>query len=152
MLEEIAVGSGTPRGASWVLDTHLDAFCARLIALGYRDGTVRHKRSEVSSLTRWMAGDEHLIIGEFDERLIEAFIVARRRSGRTCRGFRLTLLGLLEHLRSAGAVLGTRASRTTAPSLGTSKTSFVAIFAAATSRGASSTSDAFGASTTSLCT
>ena len=48
--------------------------------------------------------DEHVGVVDLDERRVEAFIAARRRRGRTCRGFRQTVLLLLEQLRLADVV------------------------------------------------
>ena len=41
---------------------------------------------------------------DLDERRVDEFVDARRRRGRSCRGFRSTVLQLLEQLRAAGVV------------------------------------------------
>jgi site-specific recombinase XerD len=104
MLEDFfAVPAAAQRLRSCVLGSHLDTFCARLADLGYERPTIRHKLWIVSGLTRWMT-EKHLAVGDLDERRVGEFVDARRRRGRTCRGFRLTVLALLEQLRSVGVV------------------------------------------------
>ena len=101
MLEDLFVPSAAQRLRCGAVGTHLDAFCERLKGLGYRGPTIRHKVWVVTELTRWMA-DEHVAVAELDERHGDEFLNARRRRGHTCRGFRRTMLQLLEQLRSAG--------------------------------------------------
>jgi len=104
MLEDFfVVPAAAQRLRSCILGTYVDAFCGRLVDLGYRPKTIRHKLWIVTRLTRWMA-DGHVAVVDLDERRAEEFLDARRRRGRTCRGFHRTLLLLLEHLRSAGVV------------------------------------------------
>lgn len=81
-----------------------------------RRATIRHKLWVVGSLVRWMAGKQVGIV-DLSEQRVEEFLSARRRRGRTCRGFRRTVLLLLDRLRSsgvarlpAGAVRGALAS------------------------------------------
>ncbi len=88
---------------SCVLGDHLNQFCSVLIHLGYKPSTIRHKLWELSGLARWME-DELLAVVELDEQRVDDFLDLRRRSGRTCRGFRSTALLLIEQLRSAGVV------------------------------------------------
>jgi hypothetical protein len=102
MLEDFVVVPGAAqRLRSCSLGVHLDAFCARLSDLGYRRPTIRDKLGVVTDLARWMA-EEHLAVGDLDDWCVAAFLDAQRRRGRTCRGFRPTVLLLLEQLRSAG--------------------------------------------------
>src|SRR5258708_6835890 len=104
MLEDFfAVPAAAQRLRSCVLGSHLDTFCARLVELGYKRLTIRQKLWVVSGLTRWMT-KKHLGVGDLDERRVVEFVDARRRGGRTCRGFRLTVLALLQQLRSVGVV------------------------------------------------
>jgi hypothetical protein len=104
MLEDhFVVPAAAQRLRSCVLGVDLDAFCTRLVDLGYRRPTIRHKLWVVSDLTRWMV-DQRLGIVDLDERRTDEFVDARRRRGRNCRGFRPTVLLLLEQLRSAGVV------------------------------------------------
>ncbi len=104
MLEDhFAVPEAAQRLRSCVLGVHLDVFCARLADLGYRRATIRHKLWVVSGLARWMT-NERVTVADLDERRVDEFAEARKRRGRTCRGFRRTLLQLLEQLRSTGDV------------------------------------------------
>jgi len=104
MLEDFfVVPAAAQRLRSCSFGVHLDAFCARLSDLGYRRPTIRDKLWVVTDLTRWMA-EEHLAVGDLDARRVDEFLDARRRRGRTCRGFRPTVLLLLEQLRAAGVV------------------------------------------------
>jgi site-specific recombinase XerD len=103
MLEDFVVPTTVERLRACVLGPHLDAFFTRLADLGYRPPTIRHKLWVVSELTRWMA-EQHLAPVDLDERRAEEFVEARRRRGRTCRGFRRTVILLLEQLRSVGVV------------------------------------------------
>ncbi len=103
MLEDFIVPAAAQRLRSSVIGSHVDAFCARLAGLGYRRATIHQKLWVVASLARWMA-DKHMGVVDLDERRVEAFLSGRRRRGRTSRGFRLTILLLLEELRSAGVV------------------------------------------------
>jgi site-specific recombinase XerD len=104
MLEDFfVVPAAAERLRSCILGTYLDAFCKRLVDLGYRSKSVRHKLRVVASLTRWMA-DGHLTVVDLNEQRAEEFLDARRRLGRSYRGFHRTLLLLLEQLRSAGVV------------------------------------------------
>jgi site-specific recombinase XerC len=103
MLEDFIVPAAAQRLRSSIVGAHVDAFCARLAGLGYQPATIREKLWVVASLTRWMA-DQHVAVVDLDERRVEAFLGARRRRGRTSRGFCPTVLLLLEELRSAGVV------------------------------------------------
>jgi site-specific recombinase XerD len=88
---------------SCVFGGHLDRFCARLLGLGYQRATIRQKLLVVRDLARWMSA-KRLAVGDVDEGRIHEFLDARRRRGRTYRGFRSTALLLLEQLRGVGAV------------------------------------------------
>ena len=103
MLEEFISPVAAQRLRSQFLGVDLDAFCGWLTDLGYRRSTIEHKLWIISNLTHWMAV-EQLAGADLDEGHVEAFVEARRRNGRTCRGFSLTALQLLEQLRSAGVV------------------------------------------------
>ena len=103
MLEDFIAPAAAQGLRSSVVGPHVDAFCARLAGLGYQRATIHEKLWVVGSLARWMA-DEHVGVVDLDERRVEAFIGARRRRGRTSRGFRRTVLLLLEDLRFAGVV------------------------------------------------
>lgn len=104
MLEDFFVVPAAAQGLrSCVLGSHLDTFSAGLADLGYQRPTIRHKLWVVSGLTRWMTA-KHLAVVDLDEGRVDEFLDARRRSGRTCRGFRPTVLLLLEQLRSVGVV------------------------------------------------
>ena len=115
MLEDFfIVPAAAQRLRACTLGVHLDGFCAELVDLGYRRATIRHKLWVASCLARWMAG-KHLAVVDLDEARIEKFLSARRRRGRTCRGFRGTLRLLLDRLR-ATAIVPARAARSDASS------------------------------------
>ncbi len=114
MLEEFVIVAAAERLRSCVIGVHLDAFCARLADLGYRSATIRQKLWVISSLTSWMA-NEDLTVADLDERCVGEFLEARRRRGRTHRGFRRTLLQLLEQLRCAGVVHKSRPAHDDSP-------------------------------------
>jgi site-specific recombinase XerD len=104
MLEDFFVDPVAARRLrSCLLGRYLDAFCARLVGLGYRRPTIRHKLWVVRCVTRWMA-KEGVAVADLDERRVDEFVDARQRRGRTCRGCRRTLLQLIELLRLAGFV------------------------------------------------
>lgn len=104
MLEDFfIVPAAAQRLRSCALGVHLDGFCTQLADLGYRRATIRHKLWVATDLARWMVG-AHLAVVDLDERRVEEFLSARRRRGRTYRGFRGTVLLLLDRLRSAGVV------------------------------------------------
>ena len=104
MLDDfLSVPAAAERLRSCAFGEHVDAFCARLVELGYRPTTIRHKLWVVGYLARWMA-NEGVAVADLDERRLDEFIDARRGLGRTCRGLRRTLLQLLEQLWSAGDV------------------------------------------------
>jgi site-specific recombinase XerC len=88
---------------SCLLGPYLEAFCARLVDAGYRRATIRYKLWVISGLARWMA-QRRLGLVDLDERRAGEFTEARRRGGRSCRGFRSTVLLLIEQLRSSGAL------------------------------------------------
>jgi site-specific recombinase XerD len=88
---------------SCVFGSHLDTFCARLVGLGYPRPTIRQKLWIVHGLAYWMAA-KRLAVGDLDEGRVDKFLDARRRRGRTCRGFRSTALLLLGQLRGIGVV------------------------------------------------
>jgi len=103
MLEDFVASTAAQRLRSCGFGSHLDTFCTRLVDLGYRRPTIRHKLWIVSDLTRWIR-EKHLAIVDLDEGRVDEFLNARRRCGRTARGFRPTVLRLLELLRSEGVV------------------------------------------------
>jgi len=104
MLEDFFVDPAAARQVrSCVLGEYLDAFCRQLVSLGYHRATIRHKLWVIGCVTRWMAS-KHVAVVDLDEPCVDEFVDARRRRGRTYRGFRRTLLQLIEQLRSAGVV------------------------------------------------
>jgi site-specific recombinase XerD len=109
MLEDVLVPAAAQRLRSSVLGDHVDAFCARLEHLGYSPATIHWKLWLAGFLARWMT-DKHISIVDLDERRIDAFLRWRRRRGRTCRGYRRTLLDLVEQLRAADVVRATEPS------------------------------------------
>jgi integrase/recombinase XerD len=103
MLEDFVVPTTARCLRSCALGSHLDSFCTRLADLGYRPATIRHKLWVVTELTRWLV-EQHLGVEDLSERRAEEFLAARRRRGRSCRGFRQTVLQLLGQLRSVDVV------------------------------------------------
>lgn len=114
MLEDLSVPATAQRLRSCVLGSHLDVFCAGLDDLGYSRPTIRHKLWVVGDLTRWMTA-KHMAVVDLDEGRVGEFLDARRRRGRTYRGFRTTLLMLLEQLRSVGVVSTPEQARDDSP-------------------------------------
>jgi site-specific recombinase XerD len=115
MLEDFfVVPAAAQRLRSCVLGPHLDAFCTRLVDAGYRRPTIRHKLWVVTGLTRWMA-QRHVAVVDLDERRVGEFLDARRRRGRCCRGFRSTMLLLLEQMRSASVLPAREVARDESP-------------------------------------
>jgi site-specific recombinase XerD len=111
MLEDFfAVPAAAQRLRSCVLGSHLDRFSTGLADLGYQRRTIRHKLWVVSDLTRWIT-KKRLPVVDLDEQRVDEYLNARRRRGRTLRGFRSTLLRLLEQLRSVGVVPTPKPSR-----------------------------------------
>ncbi len=79
MLERFfVVPAAVRRLRSCVLGVHLDAFCAQLVGLGYRQGTLRSKLWVVAGLARWMA-DEDLATADLNESRVDEFLATRRR-------------------------------------------------------------------------
>jgi site-specific recombinase XerD len=114
LLEDFVAPVAAQRLRSCVLGSHLDTFCTWLAELGYQRSTIRHKLWVVSDLTRWI-GRKHLAVADLNERRVDEFLNARRRRGHTFRGFRLTVLRLLEQLRSVGVVPAPQPSRDDSP-------------------------------------
>jgi site-specific recombinase XerD len=109
------VPAAAQRLRSCVLGVHLDEFCSLLVDLGHRDPTIRHKLWVLTGLARWMT-KEHLAVVDLDEQRVNEFVDARRRRGRTYRGFRSTVLLLLEQLRAASVVPTPEPARDDSPS------------------------------------
>jgi site-specific recombinase XerD len=97
------VAAAAQRLRSCIFGPYLEAFCARLVDAGYRRPTIRYKLWVISGLTRWMARRRVAVV-DLDERRAGEFIDARRRRGRSCRGFLSTVRQLLEQLRSSGVL------------------------------------------------
>jgi site-specific recombinase XerD len=104
MLEDYSLGpTAAQRLRSGILQSHLDEFCSLMVGLGYKAPTIHHKLWVLAEMARWMEKG-HLGIADLDERRVDEFVKARRRRGRTCRGFRPTALLLLQQLRSSGTI------------------------------------------------
>ena len=104
MLDDLfAVPAAAERLRSSMLGAHLDTFCAWLVDRGYTRPTIRQKLWIVSCVMRWMT-DEHIAVIDLDERRVDEFVNARKRGGRTVRGFGHTLRQLLAQLWSAGEI------------------------------------------------
>jgi len=100
MLEDFVGPTAAQRLRSCILGAHIDAFCARLVDLGFRPTTIRQKLWIASDLARWMAA-ERLAVGELGRQRVQEFLDARRRRS---RGFPSTVLLLVEQLGAAGVL------------------------------------------------
>ncbi len=108
MLEDhFVVPAAAQRLRSCVLGAHLGEICSLLVDLGYEVPTIRYKLWVLSGLARWMENKE-MAVRDLDERRTDEFVDARRRRGRTFRGFRFTALQLIEQLRSLAFSTTTR--------------------------------------------
>ncbi len=103
MLERFTSPLAAQRLRSCAFGAHLDAFSAHLEDLGYSQATIRTKLWIVGYLAHWMSA-RRVVVAHLDEQRIVECLAARRRCDRKCRGFRRTMLQLLERLRSAGDV------------------------------------------------
>lgn len=103
MLEDFVAPVAARVLRSCIFGSYLDTFSAGLLDLGHKLSTIRSKLWVVRDLTRWMC-KKHLAVVDLDERRIDEYLHARRRRGRSCRGFGPTALRLLEQLRSGGIV------------------------------------------------
>ena len=103
MLEDFLVPAAAQRLRSCVVGGHLDAFCAWLARQGYTPATIHTKLWVVGCLARWMS-DAHVAIVDLDARRVDEFLGVPGRRGRASRGYRRTLLQLVEQLRLAGVV------------------------------------------------
>lgn len=86
-----------------ILGPHLDGFCAMLVDRGYRPSTIQGKVWTLGSFGCWMKR-EALTVASLDEQRAEAFLALQRRRGHACRGYRHTVLQLMEQLRVAGVI------------------------------------------------
>jgi site-specific recombinase XerD len=115
MLENhFTVSEAAKRLRSCVLAAYLGDFCALLMDRGYRAASIRHKLWVLSFLASWMT-KQPLAVVDLSEHHVDKFVDARRRSGRTCRGFRSTALLLLEQLRSRGVVAASGSTQDDSP-------------------------------------
>lgn len=101
MLEDFVTPAAAQRLRSCILGSHLDTFSAGLLGLGHKLSTIRHKLWAIGDLTHWMRRKQ-LAVVDLDERRVAEYVNARRRRGRSCRGFGPTALRLIEQLRSGG--------------------------------------------------
>ena len=88
-----------------VFAAHVDGFCAWLVGVGYRAGTVTAKLWAVDQLAQWMGG-AGVALEELDESRAAAFVESWRCRGVERRGAERTALQLIEYLRASGAVAG----------------------------------------------
>ncbi len=103
MVEDFVAPAAARRLRSCFFGSHLDTFCAGLVDVGYQRPTIRQKLWVIGDLTRWMT-KKHLAPVDLDECRVDEYLDARRRRGLSSRGFRPTVLRLLEQLRSVGIV------------------------------------------------
>jgi integrase len=88
---------------SCVLGRGLEEFCSHLEYRGYTAHSIRLKIGLLGRLARWMEA-KGLGVRDLDERLARSFVAVRRRRGYRCLGVEHTVLQLIEHLRSSGAL------------------------------------------------
>jgi integrase/recombinase XerD len=88
---------------SCVLGRGLEEFCSHLENRGYTAHSIRLKIGLLGRLARWMEA-KGLGVRDLDERLARSFVAVRRRRGYRCLGVEHTVLQLIEHLRSSGAL------------------------------------------------
>lgn len=116
MAKDVVVPSPAPRLRSCVPGLDLAALGMWLADLGYGSATIQRKLAITACLTRWMA-KESCAVADLDERRVEAFLDARRRHGRSCRGYRYTAVLLLGQLRSTGVIPMPAGGRDGSPSV-----------------------------------
>ena len=81
MLEDFIGPAAAKRLRDWVPAGHAEAFCARLIELGYTHSTIQQKLWIVTTAARWMEAKQSCI-AELDELHIEQLRDARRYAAR----------------------------------------------------------------------
>lgn len=85
------------------LGPHLDSFAGILATLGYATVTGRSHLAFLADFGQWLVRSE-VAITEVDERVVDAFVDARRHQGRLHRGQASTVRHLLEHLRQKAVI------------------------------------------------
>ena len=83
------------------LGSHLDAFAAAILALGYEHSTVRPQLYLLRDLGCWLKR-RGISVPELDEAVLEKFLALCRRRGRLTRGDATTVRRFLAHLREQG--------------------------------------------------
>jgi len=96
------------------LVVHLSPFAASLMEDGYADATMRSKLWLLADFGQWL-GRSGLAVTNLDERLVEAFIADKRRTGRVHRGSRKTVRQFLDHLRERNVVRDVKPTRNESP-------------------------------------
>lgn len=114
MVENFVPLSSAQRLRSGAFGEYVDAFCTHLEGLGYAHASIRTKLWTVGFLERWM-GTQDLAVTDLDEQRIDKCIDARRRIGRVCHGDPLSMLQLLEVIRSAGGAQRSKHLREESP-------------------------------------
>lgn len=84
---------------------YLSPFGAWLMENGYADSTMRSKLWLLAGFGQWL-GRSGRAVTDLNEPIVEAFIAAKRRTGRVHRGNRETLVQFLNHLRECNVVPG----------------------------------------------
>jgi site-specific recombinase XerD len=85
------------------LGPFVDGYRGWLLERGYLPGTVGHELRFLSALGRWMI-DAGLEVGQLDERLVDAFVEARRAEGLLSSAIARGSRSLLIYLRELGVV------------------------------------------------
>jgi site-specific recombinase XerD len=85
------------------LGPFVDGYRGWLLERGYSPGTVGHELRFLSALGRWMI-DEGLEVGQLDERVVDAFVEARRAEGLLSSAIARGSRSLLIYLQERGVV------------------------------------------------
>ena len=85
------------------LAAHIDDFATHLSCQGYATQTARLKIGLVATLSTWL-GRKHWDIEDLEEERVAEFLKTRKSQLVLRRGERSTLVQLLNHLRSSGAI------------------------------------------------
>lgn len=102
-MEDLVVSRAAQAPPLGILGLDLHSYCQQLARRGYREATIRKKRSMLTGLAEWLLR-EHLVLADLDQPRLEQFVAQRRRQGCPGRGLAGTVRQLLEHLHSAGVL------------------------------------------------
>lgn len=91
------------RRRAGIFGPHLDSFVATIAKLGYARSTVRAQLWLLDHLERWLKR-KSLAVVDLEERVVDQFLVKRRRKGRRSTRERRIVRAFLEHLREKGVI------------------------------------------------